>query len=171
MALLLWAAPAQAEITYDTIGCSGRATLTADDGTAVTIDTSATSVKIPRAKDALWHGELNKATHDHSGTIDLKLGPISINLGKWGPTANSQNQSTKDGVRSIPAIVRQFPSVKWALTGSHKGIEGQCEGRMTVEVESSGASTAAAMAAGLAGTVAAGAGLVTAARPRRVYGR
>lgn len=168
-ALLLLAAPAAAEITRDTIGCSGTATVTADDGTAVTIDAAATAVKIPRGDSALWRGEINRVTHDHEGAIDLKVGPVSINLGRWGPTANNQNSGTKEGVEDIPALVKQFPSVKWKLTGYHKGIEGQCEGEMTVEVEGSAASTAAAAVAGLAGTAAAAAGLVSAARPKVPY--
>ncbi|MEA2973203.1 MAG: hypothetical protein QOG82_1661 [Actinomycetota bacterium] len=173
--VLLVAAPAGAEITRDTIGCSGTATVTADDGSAVTIDTAATSVKIPRGDNAAWHGEINKVTHDHEGSIDIELGPIKINLGKWGPTANNQNAGTKDGVKDIPALLKQFPSAKWKLSGYHKGTEGQCEGELTVEVEGSGASTAAAGVAGLAGTAAAAAGLVSATRPKRPvptrYGR
>ncbi len=167
--LLLFAAPAGAEITRDTIGCSGTATVAADDGTAVTIDTSATSVKIPRGDSAVWHGEINKVTHDHEGSVDLKVGPISINLGKWGPTGNNQNLGTKDGLKEIPALLKQFPSVKWKLTGYHKGIEGQCEGEMTVEVEGSAASTAAAAVAGLAGTAVAAVGLMSATRPKQPY--
>lgn len=167
--LLLWAPPAGAEITRDTIGCSATATVTDDDGSVVTVDAAATSVKIPRGDSAVWHGEINKVTHDHEGSIDLKLGPVSINLGKWGPTGNNLNAGTKDGLTDIPALVKQFPSVKWKLTGYHKGIEGQCEGEMTVEVEGSAASTAAAGVAGLAGTAAAAAGLVSAARPKRPY--
>ncbi|MEA2828357.1 MAG: hypothetical protein QOG43_2796 [Actinomycetota bacterium] len=169
IAVLLVAAPAGAEITRDTIGCSGTAAVTADDGTAVTVDAAATAVKIPRADSALWHGEINKVTHDHEGSVDLKLGPVSFNLGQWGPTANNQNKGTADGVKDIPALLRQFPSVKWKLTGYHKGIEGQCEGEMTVEVEGSAASTGAAAVAGLAGTAAAAAGLVSASRPKRPY--
>ncbi len=110
-------------------------------------------------------------THDHSGSLDLKLGPLSVNLGRWGPTANDQNLSTRDGLRDIPAIVRQFPSVKWKLTGHHEGTEGQCQGELTVEVEGSAASTAAAGVAGLAGTAAAAAGLLQATRPKARYGR
>ena len=169
MAVLLVAAPAGAEITRDTIGCSGTATVTADDGTAVTVDAAATAVKIPRGDSALWHGEINKVTHDHEGSVDLRLGPVSVNLGTWGPSANKENKGTQDGVKDIPALLRQFPSVKWKLTGYHKGIEGQCEGEMTVEVEGSAASTAAAAVTGLAGTAAAAAGLVSAARPKRSY--
>jgi|GEM_PF-4178736 len=169
VALLLSVAPAGAEITRDTIGCSATATVTADDGSAVTVDATATSVKIPRAANAAWHGEINKVTHDHEGSIDLTLGPLTINLGKWGPTGNDQNAGTKDGVTDIPTLVRQFPSVKWKLTGYHKGTEGQCEGQLTVEVEGSAASTAAAGVAGLAGTAAAAAGLVSAARPKSPY--
>ncbi len=167
--VLLLAAPAGAEITRDTIGCSGTATVTADDGTAVTVDAAASAVKIPRGDSALWHGEINKVTHDHEGTVDLKLGPLTINLGTWGPTANSQNKGTQDGVKDLPAIVKGFPSVKWKLTGSHKGLEGQCEGEMTVEVEGTAASTAAAAVAGLAGTAAAAAGLLSATRPKQTY--
>jgi hypothetical protein len=167
VAVLLAAAPASGEITRDTIGCSGSATVTADDGTPVVVDMAAKSVTIPRGDSAVWRAESNRVTHDHSGSIDLKLGPLSINLGRWGPTANGQNQSTQDGLKDIPALVKQFPSVKWKLTGHHRGIEGQCEGEVTVEVEGSAASTAAAGVAGLAGTVAAAAGLAAAARPYR----
>jgi hypothetical protein len=171
-AAVLWlAAPAGAEITRDTIGCSATATVTGDDGSAVTVDAASQSVKIPRGDSAVWKGEINKVTHDHTGSVDLKLGPLSINLGKWGPTANGQNAGTKDGLKDIPAIIKQFPSVKWKLTGFHKGIEGQCEGEVIVEVEGSAASTAAAGVAALAGTAAAAAGLVQATRPKSVYGR
>ncbi len=169
IAVLLTAAPAGAEITRDTIGCSGTATVTADDGTVVTVEAAAAAVKIPRGDSALWHGEINKVTHDHEGSIDLELGPLSFNLGRWGPSANKENKGTADGVKDIPALIRQFPSVKWTLTGYHKGIEGQCEGAMTVEVEGSAASTAAAAVAGLAGTAAAAAGLLSASRPKQPY--
>jgi hypothetical protein len=167
IALVLLAGPAGAEITRDTIGCTGTATLTGDDGVPVTIDVAARSVTVPRGDSAVWKAATNKVTHDHSGSLDLRLRPLSINLGRWGPTGNDQNQSTKDGLRDIPAVVKYFPSVKWKLTGYHKGIEGQCEGEMTVEVEGSAASTAAAGVAGLAGTAAAAAGLVQAARLKR----
>ena len=131
------AAPAGAEITRDTIGCSGTATVTADDGTVVTVDAAAAAVKIPRGDNAAWHGEINKVTHDHEGSIDIELGPVKINLGQWGPTANNENKGTQDGVKDLPALLKQFPSVKWKLTGYHKGTEGQCEGELTVEVEGS----------------------------------
>jgi hypothetical protein len=167
LALMLTAAPAGAEITRDTIGCSATATVTGDDGAAVTVDASARSVTIPRGDSALWRGEINKVTHDHSGSVDLKLGPLSINLGRWGPTANDANRGIQEGLKDVPAVIRQFPSVKWKLTGFHKGTEGQCEGEVTVQVESSPASTAAAAVAALAGTAAAAAGLVAAARPKR----
>jgi len=170
IALLLGATPAGAEITYDTIGCTGSATVTGDDGTAVTVDAAATAVKIPRGDDASWKAASNKVTHDHTGSVDLELGPLSINLGRWGPTGNDQNESTTEGLRDLPAVVRQFPSVKWKLTGFHKGIEGQCAGEITVEVEGSAASTAAAGVASLAGTAAAAAGLAQAVRPRRYGG-
>ena len=49
IAVLLVAAPAGAEITRDTIGCSGTATVTADDGTVVTVEAAAAAVKIPGA--------------------------------------------------------------------------------------------------------------------------
>ena len=169
--LLVAASPAGAEITRDTIGCTGTATVTGDDGAAVTVDVAARSVKIPRADSVVWAAATNKVTHDHAGTVDLELGPLSINLGRWGPTGNDQNQSTTEGLNDIPALVKQFPSVKWKLTGSHKGTEGQCEGEVTVEMEGSAASTAAAGVAGLAGTAAAAAGLVQAARPKPRYGR
>jgi hypothetical protein len=166
-ALVIWlAGPAGAEITRDTIGCSATATVTGDDGAPVTVDAAGKSVTIPRGDSAVWRGTSNKVTHDHSGSVDLKLGPVSINLGRWGPTGNDQNQSTKEGLKDIPAVIRQFPSVKWKVTGFHRGTEGQCEGEVTVEVEGSAASTAAAGVAALAGTAAAAAGVVQAARPR-----
>ncbi len=167
IALLLVAAPAGAEITSDTIGCSGSATVTGDDGSEVTVDVADRSAKIPRGDGALWKAATNRVTHDHAGSVDLELGPLSINLGRWGPTGNDENGSTQEGLKDIPALVRQFPSVKWKVTGFHKGIEGQCKGEVTVEMEGSAASTAAAGVAGLAGTAAAAAGLVQAARPKR----
>ena len=140
--------------------------MTGDDGVPVVVDASATkAVTIPRGDSALWRAESNKVTHDHSGSVDLKLGPLSINLARWGPTGNNQNQSITEGLKDMPALVKQFPSVKWKVTGFHKGIEGQCEGEVTVQVEGSAASTAAAGVAALAGTAAAAAGLVQAARP------
>ncbi|MEA2717948.1 MAG: hypothetical protein QOI99_2265 [Actinomycetota bacterium] len=159
--------PAGAEMTHDTIGCSGTATVTGDDGSAVTVDAAATSVKIPRGDSAAWKAASNKVTHDHSGSVDLALGPLSINLGRWGPTGNDGDKSTVGGLKELPAVVRLFPSVRWKVSGRHKGTEGGCEGEITVEVEGSTASTAAAGAAALAGTAAAAAGLVQATRPKR----
>ncbi len=167
--LLLWAAPANAELTSDTAGCTASATVTGDDGSTVTIDATQRSVTIPRSETATWTAATNRVTHDHRGSLDLQLGPLSINLGTWGPTSNDQDQSTKEGLEDIPAVMRQFPSVKWKVTGFHQGIEGQCRGEITVEMEGSGASTAAAGVAGLAGTAAAAAGLLAAARPKQPY--
>lgn len=164
--LLALAPPAAAEFTQNTIGCQGRATVRGDDGKTYAIDARAETVEAPREGTANYAGAITTVTHDHSGVVRLKLGPLNITLGSWGPSENDRNENAKAGVKEIPSAVKWVPPGKYEVSGYHKGKEGRCAGKVTVELEGSPLGTP--VGAGVAaGTVLTGLGLVASGMARK----
>jgi hypothetical protein len=156
--LLVSAAPASATFTKNTVGCKGSAVITDKDGKTFSIDAADSKVKVPKEGSAAWQGSLGTVTHNHSGSVSLKVGLAKIELGSWGPSANASNQGSQSGVKEIPAAVKQLLPGKYVVSGSHNGDEGGCAGSIVVEVEGSALGTPAGIGV-LIGTVVTGAGL------------
>jgi hypothetical protein len=136
LVLLGGAAPAAAEFTTNEIGCAGSAVITGDDGSTVTVDAADAKATVPSGGSAAYQGSVGTVTHHHSGSIDVAVGPASVELGSWS-SANDGNESTKAGTKELPAALGDLPPGKYELTGSHQGDEGRCAGRMTLEVAGS----------------------------------
>ena len=164
--LLVCAQPVAAEFTENTVGCQGRATVRGKDGKTYLVDARDKTVKAPREGTANWAGAVTTTTHDHSGVVRLKLGPLNITLGKWGPSKNANNENAKAGVKDIPEAVKWVPPGKYEVNGHHQGKEGRCAGKVTVELEGNPLGTP--VGAGVAaGTVLTGLGLVVSGMARK----
>ena len=157
-ALLLSAAPAWARFTSNTVGCGGSAVVTGKGGKTYPIDAGASEAKVPKEGSASWQGSLRTVTHNHSGSVSLKVGVVKIELGSWGPSANANNESAKTGVEKIPAALKQLLPGKYVVSGSHHGDEGGCAGSVVVDVEGSPLGTLAGIGV-LVGTVVTAGGL------------
>lgn len=162
------ASPAGATITTNTIGCSGSAEITPESGAPYTVDAQDSTLKVPRNGSAAWTGSLGTITHNHKGKVTLEVGFLSLEVGSWGPTANTSNLGSRSGVKEIPSFMDQIPAGEYVLRGSHSGDEGSCAGHMTVDVEGSPWSNPVGLVV-LAGTVLSGATMVMAARARPLH--
>jgi hypothetical protein len=149
-------APAGAEFGENSIGCSGRALVTDDEGETYDIDAEDSEVVVPRSGSAQWEGSIETVTHNHSGEVVLEVGPMSVGLGDWGPSENDNDEASANGVKEIPEILEQVPAGKYDVSGFHQGDEGRCAGAVTVEVDGSPFDT-------IAGVVNAGLTLLTGA--------
>ena len=165
VAIAMAAAPASAEFTTNTIGCGGSATVKAKNGKVYQLDANAAELTAPRDGTASWSGAITTVTHNHRGAVRLKLGPLSVTLGTWGPSPNAGNESKRSGIKQIPSIVSQVPPGKYVVTGFHRGTEGGCAGKVTIDLEGSIFSTPAGIVS-VAGTVLSAVVLALAARPR-----
>ena len=160
----LTASPAAAVLTENGIGCSGSADITAGDGTTYHVDANDTEAKVPRSGTAAWRGAVATVTHDHKGEVSLEVGPFwDVQIGAWGPSANTANVSSAQGVTELPSALAEVPTGKYKLTGYHTGKEGGCAGEAVVEVEGGAFSNIAGIS-GIAGTVLFTALLALAAR-------
>ena len=138
--------------TENGIGCSGSADITAEDGATYHVDAGATDVKVPRSGTVSWRGALATVTHDHSGKVSLEVGPFwDVQIGAWGPSANTANLSSAQGVTELPSSLADVPAGKYKLTGYHTGKEGGCAGEAVVEVEGTAFANIAGIS-GIAGT-------------------
>jgi hypothetical protein len=160
LAVLLTASPAAAVFTTNTIGCAGSAVIT-DGATTYNADANDSVIKLPKQGSAAYQGSIQTVTHNHSGAIKLKVGVVSIPMGSWGPTANNSNQSASAGVKKLPSALGSVPPGKYDLTGYHKGDEGMCAGKATVEIGGSALASPAALGS-LALTALTGVGLLAA---------
>ena len=148
----LSASPAAAVLTENGIGCSGSADVTAGDGATFHVDANDTEVKVPRSGTASWRGALTTVTHDHSGKVSLEVGPLwDVQIGAWGPSANTANKSEAQGVTQLPSSLGEVPAGRYKLTGYHTGKEGGCAGEAVVEVEGNAFANIAGIS-GIAGT-------------------
>ncbi len=164
---LVPAGPAGAVLTSDTVGCSGSATITSTDGTAYQVDVGDEEAKVPREGSAAWQGGLSTVTHDHRGEVNLELPLGDVELGSWGPSANTEGKASASGAKELPSVLRDLPAGRYKVRGYHEGNEGGCTGHVTVEIDDF-AFTNVAGVAGIGGTVLFAGLLAYAARPRTV---
>jgi hypothetical protein len=157
--LFFAAAPAAAVFTSNTVGCAGSAVITDDKGATTSINANDTTVKVPNNGSAAWQGSVGTTTHNHSGKVTLKFGLFDIPLGDWGISPNAGNSNRSSGIKEIPAAVKQLPVGKYVVEGHHKGDEGGCAGKVTVEVEGSAFSTPAGIVS-VVGALVSGAAFV-----------
>jgi len=128
------AAPAAAVIDPpNAIGCAGSAVIT--DGTKnYSVDATDTTVRVPREGTAAYNGSISTVTHDHSGSVDLKVATVMIQVGSWGPSKNASNAAQSAGTKVLPAALKNVPPGRYDVYGSHSGSEGRCSGHVTVDV-------------------------------------
>ena len=165
-ATFLAAGPASAVLTSNTIGCSGSATVTGDDGGSTEVNANDETVVLPRAGSVAYSGSVATPTHDHHGEVRLAVGALDVTVGRWGPSANAEGATSAQGVQRLPAFLDQVPDGRYRLSGFHQGREGGCEGEITVELQG-GTGVNAANVGGVVGTIIAACALAFAARPRR----
>lgn len=129
------ASPAGAELTTNEIGCAGSAVISGE-GPDVAVDAEDDEVRLSGPESAAWQGSVATVTHDHAGSIDLAVGPASIEIGSWS-SANDGDESSRNGTEELSGAVGDVPPGRYELSGSHQGDEGRCAGRMTVIIEGS----------------------------------
>jgi hypothetical protein len=135
--LAIGATPAGAELTTNEIGCAGSAVITTDDGEQVTVNAEDDTVSLPAgAREAVWQGSVATVTHDHSGQIEVAVGPTNIQVGSWS-SPNAGNAPDANGTKKLPSALDNLPPGKYEVSGFHEGKEGRCEGRATIEVDGS----------------------------------
>lgn len=132
-AAVLYAPPAAAEFTENDIGCAGSATIQSDDG-VFEVDASDSVAEVPRDGSASWQGSVDVATHNHSGEITLRVGPLSVPVGDWGPSENEDDEAAAAGVKDIPSELALVPPGLYRVEGFHEGDEGRCAGFVDLEV-------------------------------------
>lgn len=135
LSLIFGAAPASAIFTQNTIGCSGSATITDSDGNTYQGNADDVSVEVPREGVADWRGSISTVTHNHSGEVNLALGPVDIQLGKWGPSRNADDESSSSGTKEIPEALQYVLPGEYVVSGFHQGDEGRCAGYAVVAVD------------------------------------
>jgi hypothetical protein len=162
----LWAVvapPAAAEFTENTVGCAGSAVIESSDGT-FNVSAEDSVAEVPRDGTANWEGSLTTATHNHSGQITLRLGPVGIELGDWS-SENEDDETSANGVEELPSELSLAPPGRYRVEGFHEGDEGRCAGHVDVEVAGNPLTTPVGAAAAF-GTLATGALLGLAAKAK-----
>ena len=129
------ASPAGAELTTNEIGCAGSAVISGE-GPDVAVDAEDDEVRLSGPESAAWEGSVAAVTHNHTGSIDLAVGPASIEIGSWS-SANDGDESSRNGTEELSGALGDVPPGKYEVSGSHQGDEGRCAGRMTVVIEGS----------------------------------
>ena len=163
--VVLLAAPAGAEFDDNSIGCSGSAVITDDDGETTTINADDSKVTVPTSGSAAWEGSIGTVTHNHFGVVNLEVGPTSIELGGWGVSENDDDEDRASGTKELPSMLGGVPPGLYAVSGFHQGDEGRCSGAVTVEVEGNPLTHPAGAGAAV-GTVVTGGLLALAGRPK-----
>lgn len=163
--LLCSAGPSAAVLTSNDVGCTGSADVIGGDGRTYHLDAADATATVPREGQASWRGALGTVTHDHHGEVRLEVGPFSHEIGSWGPSPNTANQSSASGEMDVPSFMADVPTGRYKLSGTHSGAEGGCAGEVVVEVEGTPFSNVASVA-GPVGTLLFGALLAFAARPK-----
>ena len=129
------ASPAGAELTTNEIGCAGSAVISGD-GPDVAVDAEDDEVRLSGPESAAWEGSVATVTHDHAGSIDLAVGPGSVEIGSWS-SANDGDESSRSGTEELSGALGDVPPGKYEVSGSHQGDEGRCAGNVTVVIEGS----------------------------------
>ena len=134
--LVAGAQPAAGIFTENTIGCAGSADIT-DGDTTVHVDANDASAVIPPQGSAAWEGSVETITHNHSGKVELKIGPGAVPLGSWGPSENADDEASASGVKELPEALGDVPPGSYDVRGHHEGDEGRCAGHMKIEIDGS----------------------------------
>jgi len=165
-ALVASSSPAGAVFTTNTVGCSGSAVITSPDGETYEGDARDVSVEVPREGVAAWEGSINPVTHNHFGEVNLAVGPLDVQLGKWGPSENADDEASSSGTKEIPTIMQYALPGEYVVSGFHQGDEGGCSGFVVVAVDVSPFSTPTGVGAlvftVLSGALMVGAGIAKA---------
>jgi hypothetical protein len=159
--LAIWPATADATITKNEIGCAGSAEIV-DGSKTYQLDANDSEVKVPRKGTINWEGSIETVTHNHSGEVTINVLGFSVSAGSWGPSQNASSASHLAGEKPIPSIMELVPPGKYAVEGFHKGDEGECAGKLTIDVAGSALSNPASIVA-ILGTIVSGVGLALAA--------
>ncbi|MGH8994374.1 MAG: hypothetical protein ACRDZ7_22930 [Acidimicrobiia bacterium] len=162
----LSATPALGAVTG---GCQGAGTIAGTRHDAATLDPD-NPISIPEEADVAYEGSVPLPAGDtdrtYSGKIDLQL-PLgnSVTVADW---SGSSKLVSKAGTYhySIPAIVPRGIKVTADGTHSHDGLPAPCMGTFSIQLEGGPLDSPAPTAAAAAGTLATGAALITAARPK-----
>lgn len=163
-ALLLLADPAEAELDGP---CTGTATF---PSTGLTVDAeTADKVVVPPSDTVSYVGTIQATEGEersHSGHIDLELPPpfTSVRIADWG--TESTTEVSDEGVYEYDLPSYTPRGVEMLVTGEHVDTAGTCSGEVRVEVEGDPLDAPAVPAAAVVGTLAAGAGVLAAARPK-----
>jgi hypothetical protein len=142
--IILSAGPASAKFSVNTAGCAGKATITGKNGKTYVVKASASKATIPREGSVAWQGSTKRVVKDHSGSIGIKIGPLTFKIDSWG-SPNQNGDKTASGTRDMPSALKWAPPGKYLLTGSHAGKGGKCVGSITLTVEGSPFSTASGL--------------------------
>ncbi|MEY2453241.1 MAG: hypothetical protein QOD92_2815, partial [Acidimicrobiaceae bacterium] len=123
-------------------------------------------IEVPAKDEVSWQGALPAAPaapEAYNGKIEIPLpppfGPLKID--SWSGTSDSQGNS---GVKKydLPSYVPK--NVELEVQGQHTSASGTCKGHVKIKVK--GSSVGPVSLASVALTVATGAGLVLAGRPK-----
>lgn len=135
IALLWLPLPAGADIQGP---CDGSVTI---DGVAYgpQNDTPANPIVVPNTEGlvAAWEGSTGPVITDHTGHLDLVIGPGSVRLADWAGE-NADREVSASGTYSVDEAFALLPIDVvglYELTGSHAGNGGSCTGSVMVLIE------------------------------------
>lgn len=165
--LLLAALPASGVVTG---GCDGSVTIA-----GVTYgpdnDTADNPIVVPADKAGVvagWEGSTSTPITDHTGSVGVEVGPVTLEIQSWGG-ANAENETSAEGtyaLDSLPPFVKGLTGI-YEVTATHSGTGGSCAGSVMVRLDGN-AATSPVGAASIGGTLLAAAGLLAAGRGRAV---
>lgn len=166
LVVTLTASPALGAVTGD---CTGSGTIGGTRHDAVQLDPD-NPITIPEEADVAYEGSVGLPADDterkYSGKIELLL-PLnkSVTVADW--SGSSKLVSAADTYHySVPAIVPRGITVQAEGTHNHDGLPESCMGNFSIKLDGSPLDSPAPTAAAAAGTIATGAALATAARPK-----
>lgn len=140
VATLVLAAPALADVTA---GCSGEATI---DGVTYTPanDTPSNPIVVPKDEGVVipWKGATTFDNNGHGGSLNLTVGPFSIEVADWADTNGPRpNQQNNEGEYSLDEFYedrspfgRNVVGI-YEVTGNHTADGGSCSGNAMVKFE------------------------------------
>ena len=157
--VLLTGGTAHATIDHENgITCHG----TGDIG-KTHIDSNQERAEIPKSGTVRYFGETSPATTNHKGRVLVK-GPLGkIELYSWA-SKNESRSPSDTGTKTLPSWIKQLSGVELEVTGRHSGVEGSCDGHITLVVAGGVPAGPAAGATALAAL--SGLGMLAAGRAR-----